>query len=157
MKTVLSEREQAFKGLAGLTDGQKHPLPVSGTKGSSWYTAAGHWFGWGDLSHEQMEAMARTLLLGEMVIVLPAEDAYYRFLKQVVPVIDGVAVSDDAPARKYLTRHAIFIIVSSHIVLIDEILTKRGVEKVGDLCYEVIDRAAAERIISWTELCLESA
>ena len=157
MKTELSEREQAFKRAARLIDGQKHPLPVSGTKGSSWYSAAGHWFGWGDLSHEHMEAMARSLFLGEMVIVLPAEDAYYRFLKQVVPSIDGAAVSEDMPACEYLARYAIFIIVSSHIALIDNILTKRGVETVGDICYEVIDRAAAERIICQTELSFESA
>lgn len=118
-----------IKNIAGLSDAQRHPCPVSGTRGSGWYDQSGSWVGWGDLTHREMATIAETLAAGERFIILHEEDSFRRFLRSSLPSFMSSARNEDAPGINYVATHALFIIEPRFIFRVDSIQPNRGIEE----------------------------
>lgn len=139
----------AINSLLGLSNGQQRSLFISGTKGSGWYNEKGQWIGWGDLSNEDMVAVARTLGVGARFIVLHAEDAYWRFQKVIVRDPSRAYRDEDAPGLDYIAEHAILIVETNAIYTVNQVLPPRNTDVRDGITYQVLDKKAAiEKILS---------
>lgn len=131
----------------GLFIGQRHRLFVPGTKGSGWYNERGDWFGWGDLTNQNMVAIAQTLKPEQLFIVLHEEDAFRRFLRNVLPDLSRVARSEDAPGLDYVMHHALFVIAQGEISRVHDVHPRRPPEVTGGIAYRIVECATARAIM----------
>jgi hypothetical protein len=132
---------------AKLVIGQHHQEPVSGTRGSGWYDAEGRRIGWGDLTNPELERIAGSLRDDELFLVLHVEDAFYKFLRILVPDVSRRTPDEDRPGLDHIARNALFVIRKGRIHRVHNLCLTHGEERHGIL-YATIDREAARRMIS---------
>lgn len=132
---------------AGLHIGQRHKLFVPGTKGSGWYNECGQWFGWGDLTRENMANIAKALGAHELVIVLHEEEAFRRFLRNVLPDNARGAPSEDAPGMEYVMKHALFVIAKNRVCRIHDTHPMKHPDVTGGISYEIVAHDTARAIM----------
>lgn len=120
IETDPSERD-FFKSILGLNDGQERVGFVPSTKRSNWYNELGEWVGWGDLTREDMQTIARLLEDGERFIVLHEWDSYRRFLRDIVPDPSRILRTENNIELAYIAEHAVFVIERGSIFRVEDV------------------------------------
>ena len=132
---------QGIKNLVGLLDGQRRTeaLRVACTRRSGWYNNHGEWIGWGDLSGQDMQDISVNLKENESFFVLHEEDAFLKFLRNLVPDASRIVRNEDAPGLDYIATHALFIIEMNAIYRVHHVHPSRPAERQNGIAYQVID------------------
>ncbi len=131
----------------GLCIGQRPKQFVPCTKGSGWYNERGEWIGWGNLTTENMTALAEVLSPKQLFIVLHEENAFRRFLRNLLPDYSGLGASEDAPGQDYVMLHALFVISQNEICRVDDVYPLREHDTKEGIRYRIVGKNVAREMI----------
>lgn len=105
--------------LFGLRCGQMRTRRVVHNGG--WYNRNGEKLGWGDLSNEDLRQIATGLEGGEVFIVLPETESFWKFVKPAFHGPTGSLSTPTAeeahPGKEYVSEHAILVVTRNQIYL----------------------------------------
>jgi len=94
------------KNLFGLRCGSIRYGDTKIIHNGGWYNKYGEKLGWGDLSAEDFERIARELESNELFVVLGEEDSHWNFIVRS----RIVGMGSEAPGLDYVAEHAQYVV-----------------------------------------------